>query len=444
MTIRDRAGLILRGKRVMADNRSSSRNYVLINSDGHAGASIGDYKPYLARELHEEFDAWAKDFHDPWADFDKELADTDDEGLRIGVSSASSPYNWESEERVTILEGQGTVAEVIYPNTVPPFYPSGAVTAPSPTNAVEYRRLWAGVQAHNRWLVDFCNKAPGRRAGLAQVFLTNLDDAIAEVRWAKEQGLAGVIVPSDHQLSIVNLYERRLDRFWKACCDIGMPVHRHAASVGPPETEETGPAAIAVGVYETATFMQRTLSHLMFGGVFERFPDLQFVMTEIGCAWIPEELKRLDGSVLMGRRKGTIAYPLYHRAVEGMVTLPSEHWRKNMHIAPSLLVRKDLDVRHQLGVDRIMWGSDYPHKEASFPYSWAALRGSFAGVPHDEVAAMLGGNAAALYGFDLDLLAPIAAAVGPRVSDVDVPLEPGDVPLVAEKCPALAGFGARD
>lgn len=67
----------------MDSARFKSRNYVLINSDGHAGASICDYKPYLAREFHDEFEFWAKDFHDPWADFDKELPDTDDEGLRI-------------------------------------------------------------------------------------------------------------------------------------------------------------------------------------------------------------------------------------------------------------------------------------------------------------------------------------------------------------------------
>lgn len=415
----------------MDSAKYKSRNYVLINSDGHAGASIRDYKPYLAREFHQEFEDWAKDFHDPWADFDKELADTKDEGLRIGVSSASSPYNWESEERVKILEGQGTVAEVIYPNTVPPFYPSGAVTAPSPTNAADYRRLWAGVQAHNRWLVDFCRKVPGRRAGLAQVFLNNLDDAIAEVKWAREQGLAGIIVPSDHQLSIVNLYERRLDPFWQACVEYNMPVHRHSASVGPAETEQTGPAAVAVGVYETAMFIQRTLAHLMIGGVFERFADLQFIITETGCAWIPAELKRLDGSVIMGRQKGNIAYPLYHRAVENMTKLPSEHWHNNMHMAPSLLVRKDLEARHEIGVDRILWGSDYPHHEGSFPYNNLAVRLLFHDLPEDEVRAMTSLNAARLYGFDLDMLQTIADRVGPSVAEVATPVAAHELPEVS-------------
>ena len=72
-------------------------------------------------------------------------------------------------------------------------------------------------------------------------------------------------------------------------------------------------------------------------------------------------------------------------------------------------------VRDRVGVDRIMWGSDYPHKESSFPFSHEAIQLSFQGVPHDEVAAMLGANAARVYGFDLDALRPLAQEFGPRV-----------------------------
>jgi predicted TIM-barrel fold metal-dependent hydrolase len=410
----------------MGMGKSGSR-YLLISSDGHAGASIEGYKPYLAKAFHEEFEAWAAAFHDPWADFDKELADTDDVYLRIGVASASSPYNWESAERVEILEQQGIVAEVVFPNTVPPFYPSGAVTAPAPVPQ-DYRQQWAGMQAHNRWLVDFCKDAPGRRAGLAQVFLSNLDDAIAEVRWAKAQGLAGVLIPSDHMLHLVNLYERRLDPFWKVCSELNMPVHRHAIAVGGAETEETGPAVIAVGAYETQLFFSRTLSHLMFGGVFQRFPDLQFVLTETGCAWIPPELKRLDGAVRLGRTKGEIAYPLYHRTVEGMDRMPSDYWRSNMQIGASLMVGRDMAARHELGVDRLMWGADYPHHEGSYPHTKLAVRLLFKGVPEDEVRKITSLNAARVYGFDVDALQKIADRVGPTVEEMATPVAADELP----------------
>ena len=101
-----------------------------------------------------------------------------------------------------------------------------------------------------------------------------------------------------------------------------MPVHRHSIAVGPPETPESGPAAIAVGANETHLFFQRGLGHLMFGGVFERFPDLQFVFTETGCAWIAAELAASTAGFGWARSRGTTAYPLYHRAVETLSSHP--------------------------------------------------------------------------------------------------------------------------
>jgi len=96
-------------------------------------------------------------------------------------------------------------------------------------------------------------------------------------------------------------------------------------------------------------------------------------------------------------------------------------------------------LRHTIGLDRVMWGSDYPHKEASFPFSREALRLSFADVEPAEVQAMVGLNAARVYGFDVDALAPVAARVGPSVDEIARPLAPTDVPSGAEKCPAFAG-----
>jgi predicted TIM-barrel fold metal-dependent hydrolase len=407
---------------------SETSRYVLISSDGHAGADLWDYKPYLDKEFRDEFDAWAEGFSEPWAQYDKELADTDDPNIRLGVASASSVYNWDSDKRIEHLDGEGICAEVLFPNTVPPFYPSGPVTAPAPTTPEEYRYRRAGVTAHNRWLVDFCAQAPGRRAGLAQVFLTDIDDAIADARWAKDAGLAGVMIPSDHISQLVNLYEHRLDPFWAACADMAIPVHRHSIAVGPPETEDTGPAVIAVGARETHLFFQRGLGHLMFAGVFERFPDLQFVFSETGCAWIANELKRLDGEVRMGKTKGTTAYPLYHRAVEGLNLTPSEYFARNCHVGASLMMPADVDARYDVGVDTIMWGNDYPHHEGSYPYTKLAVRLLFSGLPEDEARKVLGTNAAEVYGFDLDALQPIADRIGPTVEEIAIPVSADELP----------------
>ena len=98
----------------------------------------------------------------------------------------------------------------------------------------------------------------------------------------------------------------------------------------------------------------------------------------------------------------------------------------------------EVPLRDQVGVDRIMWGSDYPHKESSHPYSLEAIRLSFAGVDPAEVQMMLGGNAAELYGFDLDALRPLAQGIGPVVGEVARPLSPADFPEGSQKCPAFA------
>ena len=413
----------------MATTEGQSHRYVVISADGHAGADLRDYKAYLAREFHDEFEAWAEGFTEPWAAYDTELADLDDPNVRLGVASASSPYNWDSAKRLEHLDAEGICAEVLFPNTVPPFYPSGPVTAPAPTNAEEYRSRRAGVAAHNRWLVDFCAEAPGRRAGMAQVFLTDVDDAIADARWAKEAGLAGVLIPGDHISNLVNLYERRLDPFWAACADLEIPVHRHSIAVGPPETADSGPAVIAIGARETHLFFQRGLAHLVFAGVFERFPTLQFVFTETGCTWIAAELKRMDAEVRMGKTPGTTAYPLYHRAVEGLHSTPTEYFRRNCHIGASLMMPADVDTRHDIGVDRIMWGNDYPHHEGSFPYTKLAMRVLFAGLPEAEARQVLGTNAAGVYGFDLDGLQPLADRIGPTVEEIATPVGSDELPV---------------
>src|SRR5262249_24485144 len=155
-----------------------------------------------------------------------------------------------------------------------------------------------------------------RRAGMAQVFLNDVENAVAEVRAARDAGLMGVLVPADHTLKLENLYERRLDPFWAPCCDVGLPVSRHSVFVGPPETAETGPATDAIGTYEVTYFFRRGLSHLILGGVLERFPELKFVFTETSSTWLPPEIQTLEYFWQFAQREGTSLHPMMRRALE--------------------------------------------------------------------------------------------------------------------------------
>jgi predicted TIM-barrel fold metal-dependent hydrolase len=404
--------------------------YVLISADCHGGGALTDYRPYLAHKYHGEYDSWAASYVIPYEDLLGELGER----------------NWNSKRRLADMEADGVVAEVIYPNTIPPFYPKSSLTfQPPPQTAGEVDKRWAGLQAHNRWLADFCGEAPGRRAGIAQILLHDIPAAVEEVRWAKEAGLTGgVLLPGvPPNCGLPELYDGAYyEPLWAVCEETAMPVNHHGGSATPEMTDAIESPVIFL--LETTWFSHRALTHLIVSGALERHPTLQIVFTEQGTAWIPEELMRLD--YFFDRMRNAVGSQehVWGKPVTDRLSLkPSEYFARQCNVGSSFIRPAEVPLRHQIGIDKIMWGTDYPHKEASTPFTMEALRVAFAGVPHDETAKMLGGNAARVYGFDLEALAPIAQRIGPRVADVDVPLNPGDVPIEAEKCPALAGYGAR-
>ncbi|WP_430542578.1 amidohydrolase family protein [Streptomyces iconiensis] len=383
--------------------------YTVISADCHAGADLLDYRPYLEKRHHDAFDDWAATYVNPYEDL---LADTADR-------------NWNSARRLAELEADGIVAEVLFPNTIPPFFPAASLMAPIPTRE-EYERRWAGLRAHNRWLADFCAQAPGRRAGIAQILLNDVQDAVDEVRWARENGLhGGILLPGVPPGSgVPELYSRAYDPLWAVCAELGMPVNHHGGSASPPLGEE--PAARAVFMVETTWFSHRALWHLVFGGAFNRHPDLQLVLTEQGSGWIPGVLEMLDyyhGRLVSAASRAATAESKFGAGLAAsMGRGPSEVWQANCYVGASFMRPHEVPLRGRIGLEKIMWGSDYPHDEGTRPYSREALRAAFSGVPAGEVAAMVGGNAARLYGFDLAALAAVAARVGPTVAEVAQPL----------------------
>jgi hypothetical protein len=117
---------------------------------------------------------------------------------------------------------------------------------------------------------------------------------------------------------------------------------------------------------------------------------------------------------------------------------PSEYWQRQCHVGASFLRPIEAALRHQIGVDRIAWGSDYPHIEGTQPYTSMYLRRAFAGIDPNEVQQMLALTSARLYHFDLAALRPLADRVGPLVDEVATPLPYDQVPFAAQKCPGLA------
>ncbi|MEU3462488.1 amidohydrolase family protein [Streptomyces sp. NPDC006733] len=400
--------------------------YTVISADCHAGADLLDYRPYLESGLHAEFDAWAATYVNPYED----------------LIAPEAPRNWDSERRLAELEADGIVAEVVFPNTVPPFFPSGSLLAPAPTKE-EFALRWAGLRAHNRWLADFCAQAPGRRAGVAQILLNDVDAAVREVRWAKEHGLTGgILLPGAPPGSgVPELYSGVYDPLWAVCDELDVPVNHHGGSASPPLGDE--PAARAVFMVETTWFSHRALWHLIFGGAFQRHPGLRLVLTEQGSGWIPAVLDMLEyyhGRLVSAATRAATAEAKFGTGLAAsMGKGPQAVWRDNCFVGASFMRPHEVPLRDRIGLEKIMWGSDYPHDEGTYPYTREGLRIAFAGLPADEVAAIVGGNAARVYGFDLGLLDAVAAKSGPTVAEIAEPLR--EVPADATS-PAFAPGGS--
>ncbi|MFE9965703.1 amidohydrolase family protein [Streptomyces sp. NPDC005525] len=404
----------------------SRERYTVISADCHAGADLLDYKPYLEAKYHDDFDAWAAAYVNPYADL---LADTADR-------------NWNSARRLAELAADGIVAEVVFPNTIPPFFPSASLMAPAPTPQ-EYEQRWAGLRAHNRWLADFCADAPGRRAGVAQILLNDPAEAVHEVRRAKAAGLTGgILLPGTPPGSgIPELYSQVYDPLWAVCEELDVPVNHHGGSASPPLGDE--PAARAVFMVETTWFSHRALWHLIFGGAFRGHPGLKLVLTEQGSGWIPGVVEMLDyyhGRLVAAASRASTAESKFGAGLAAsMGASPGEVWRDNCFVGASFMRPHEVPLRDRIGLDKIMWGSDYPHDEGTAPYSREGLRIAYAGLPPDEIAAMVGGNAARVYGFDLPALDRIAATVGPTVDEIAEPLK--EAPADATS-PAFAPGGS--
>ena len=141
----------------MTPATDSNRPYTVISSDTHAGASVSAYREYLDEEHKQLFDAWRGSYSNP-------------QRTHIG---SKKHKNWDDAERMRDMESEGVVGEIIFPNTVPPFFKTSVLICGNPS--VENYKLWLeGIRAHNRWLAQWCAEFPERRAGIGLIYLNDI------------------------------------------------------------------------------------------------------------------------------------------------------------------------------------------------------------------------------------------------------------------------------
>ena len=222
-------------------------------------------------------------------------------------------------------------------------------------------------------------RPPAGGAGIAQILLNDVDDAVAEIRWAREAGLTGDSHPrraAGLPGSAAPLPRLRADlgSLRRARTPHQPPWRRRLA--GRPHAGATGGAIYLI---EQGWYSHRALWHLIFSGVFERHPTLKFALTEQGgSSWIPTILDFLDFYYERFGTEGTVEGHFGGDAVKGMSLTPREYWARNCYVGASFLRRIEGPMRYDIGVDHMMYGVDYPHTESTYPYTRQALRWTLA------------------------------------------------------------------
>jgi len=389
----------------------SDAPYVLITADTHAGGSHAQYREYLEPKYRDAFDQWRGGYKNPSQEH----------------YGRKKLRNWDLAVRTEDQNSQGVVGEVVFPNTVPPFFKKSIVTA-QPPKPEHYEYALAGIRAHNRWLADFCAEDPVRRAGIGLILPNDLDEALEDIAFIAAAGLRGGVllplIPPDCTW-LKPLYDPAWDKVLAAIQDHDLVINQHSGQ-GSPDYGQ-GPVPEALWISEVTFYCQAGWRHLLMSGAYEKFPKLKYILTESGCAWVAPMLKQLD-RIHMGFKAGAIGEMTYEGMQWVLKDLPSEYAARNCYYGASFPSKEDLRGIETIGEDRVLWGNDYPHYEGTFPYNLESLRLTFADMPEARRRKVLGLNAAALYKFDLGKLAPLAAAHGPRPSQVNTPLPRDEIP----------------
>jgi predicted TIM-barrel fold metal-dependent hydrolase len=303
--------------------------------------------------------------------------------LKTGTYADARPGGWDPAQRLPDMELDGVEAEVLY-------------------TTLGFRLFWlkdAGLQracfrVYNDWLAAYCSYAPKRLKGLALISLYDPKEGAQELERCAKLGLKGAMIwcspPADQPYSL-EIY----DPFWAAAQDLDMPVSLHAITGMERIPWEYGAEKRAMRSTVTPHEIEKSFSILILSGVLERFPRLKIVSAENNCGWLPYYLQRMDRGFARFGPSGTVTpWPTK------LTLKPSEYFRRQMYCT---FIDDSFGVasRHWIGVDNVMWSSDYPHTASTWPHSRDIIARDFKDVSEVEKRKIVRENVAQLYGFDL-------------------------------------------
>lgn len=286
---------------------------------------------------------------------------------------------WDPAQRAKDMEMDGVVGSVCFP-TLPRF---------AGTLFLEFKDKDMAdlcVKAYNDWLIDeWCAAAPDLYIPMAVTQLWDPEKGAAEVRRMAERGARCITFPeTPAPLGLPSYFTDHWDPVFRACEETGLVINMHIGTSGKlASPADDAPFHVLIMLAQASASIG--MVGMLESPVLRKFPGLQMVFSEGGLGWIAAQLERCDR---MWER---------HRMWSGLDDLkPSELFKRNMYGA-FVDDEVGLELRHHLGVDRILWESDFPHVESVWPHSQEIAKRVAEMLPADEVRKVFAGNARKLY-----------------------------------------------
>ena len=310
--------------------------------------------------------------------------------------------SYDPHARLVDMDTDGLAAEVLYPGPLGGLGGGGGV-ASIPDDELRA----ASLHAYNDWLAGFCAVAPRRLIGLALVRLEEPKFAAAEVERVAGLGLRGAVINGvPDTMGGPPIFSPDYEPVWSVAEEAGLPLSLHIGhsrslaalanaaprSSGSSPTNPLSPTGSQTGLTEMfftmmCLDMAEPLALLIHSGVLERHPKLQFVIAESGIGWLPFVVEHMDYTYERHR--------LWLKS--GIPEKPSHYFHRSIHATFQQDDDTGLLARHITGVDSLMWASDYPHTDSTWPRSRQIVDRLFRDIPDDERARITSRNAAQLY-----------------------------------------------
>ena len=293
---------------------------------------------------------------------------------------------YDPDEHIKDMKIDGVAGEVLYPSQGLFFF---KIADPELLSAI--------FRTYNDWLAEFCSTNPARLKGIAMVNLDDVQEGVGELERTAKMGLAGAMI-TEYPPESRRYDSPEYEPFWAAAQNLNMPLSLHTATSREGKLRGIDPSSIrdATSRANKVFSVSYSISDMIFSGVFERFPRLKVAVVEFELAWAAHLIRMLNYAYIERQEEASYRF-------KGSF-LPSDFFHNNVYLS----FQEDeigIRLRDVIGVDNMMWGSDYPHAESTFPKSREVLDRILEGVPQEEKAKIVGGNVARLYGFDVDLIA---------------------------------------